>query len=81
MRVGVYHPDPIRLIKHPLPRRIGVTLLIMFVVLFGMRLLEVMFFVGIAGSALVVFISSLGDIREMMSKSQPPAAGEKTSEA
>jgi hypothetical protein len=53
----------------------------MFVVLFGMRLLEVMFFVGIAGSALVVFISSLGDIREMTSKSQPPAAGEKTSEA
>jgi len=51
----------------------------MLVVLFAMRLLEVMFFVGIAGSALVVVISSLGDIREMMSKSEPP--GEKTSEA
>jgi hypothetical protein len=53
----------------------------MFVVLCGMRFLEVMFFVGIAGSAIVVFISSLGDIREMMSKSEPAVAGEKTSEA
>jgi hypothetical protein len=53
----------------------------MFVVLFGMRLLEVMFFIGIAGSAIVVFISSLGDIREMMTKSGPPPAPEKTSEA
>ena len=53
----------------------------MFLILFGMRLLEIMFFVGIAGSAIVVFISSLGDIREMMSKSQPAAAGDKTSEA
>ena len=53
----------------------------MLVVLFGMRLLEVMFFVGIAGSAIVVFISSIGDVRELMSKPEPPAAGEKTSEA
>jgi hypothetical protein len=53
----------------------------MFVILYGMRLLEVMFFVGIAGSAIVVLISSVGDVREMMSKSEPPAAGEKTSEA
>jgi hypothetical protein len=53
----------------------------MFLALFGMRLLEWMFFVGIAGSAVVVFISSLGDIREMMSKSEPAPAAEKTPEA
>jgi hypothetical protein len=82
MRLGVYHPDPVQLSKAPFfQQRIGVTLLSMLLALFGMRLLEAMFFVGIAGSAVVVFISSLGDIREMMSKSQPPAAGEKTSEA
>ena len=51
----------------------------MVAVLFGMRLLEGMFFIGIAGSGIVVFISSLGDIREMMKKSEPAAAaGEKT---
>jgi hypothetical protein len=52
----------------------------MFIILSGMRLLDVMFFVGIAGSAIVVLIASVGDIREMMSKSQPAAAGDKTSE-
>jgi hypothetical protein len=50
----------------------------MFLVLFGMRLLEWMFFIGIAGSAVVIFISTLGDIREMRKKLHEPPAAEKT---
>jgi hypothetical protein len=53
----------------------------MVAIIAGMRLLEAMFFIGIAGSAIVVFIASLGDIREMMKKSEPAAAGEKTPQA
>jgi hypothetical protein len=81
MRVGVYHPDLPDFIKHRfLPRRIGVTLLIMFVVLLGMRLLEVMFFVGIVGSAIVVLITSFEDMHELFGKTEE-AAAEKTPEA
>jgi hypothetical protein len=50
----------------------------MFVILPAMRLLEIMFFIGIAGSAIVVFISSIGDIRELSRKSQSTPAAEKT---
>jgi hypothetical protein len=50
----------------------------MSIVIFGMRLLELMFFIGIAGSAIVVFISSIGDIRELSRKSQSTPAAEKT---
>jgi hypothetical protein len=50
----------------------------MSVALFGMRLLEWMFFLGIAGSTVVIFLSSLGDIGELLSKSEEPPAAEKT---
>jgi hypothetical protein len=50
----------------------------MFVVIYAMRLLEFMFLIGIAGSAIVVFISSLGDIRELSRKSQQAPAAKKT---
>ena len=54
----------------------------MLLVLFGMRLLEVMFFVGIVGSAVVVLITSFEDMHELFDKSeQAPATAEKTPDA
>ncbi|HEX4583171.1 MAG TPA: hypothetical protein VH139_14020 [Acidobacteriaceae bacterium] len=53
----------------------------MLLVLFGMRLLEVMFFVGIVGSAVVVFITSFEDMHELFGKSEEAAAAEKTPDA
>jgi hypothetical protein len=47
-------------------------------ILFGMRLLEVMFFVGIAGSAVVVLITSFEDMYELFGKSEEFPAVEKT---
>ena len=44
--------------------------MLMSIVLFGMRLLEVMFFVGIAGSAIVVAIATAEDMRELFSKTK-----------
>jgi hypothetical protein len=38
----------------------------MWLVLLGMRLLEVMFFVGIIGSAVVVLITSVEDAFELL---------------
>jgi hypothetical protein len=38
----------------------------MWLALFGMRLLEVMFFVGIIGSAVVVLITSIEDVFELL---------------
>jgi hypothetical protein len=38
----------------------------MFVVIFLMRVLEVLFFAGIAGSSIVVVISFIEDIHELM---------------
>lgn len=40
------------------------------IVLFGMRLLEVLFFVGIAGSAVVVVIATWEDMRELFHKDE-----------
>ncbi|HEY3988635.1 MAG TPA: hypothetical protein VGM02_04995 [Acidobacteriaceae bacterium] len=48
------------------------------IILFGMRLLEVLFFVGIAGSAVVVLITSFEDMHELFGKSEAPPAAEKT---
>jgi cell division protein FtsL len=48
------------------------------VVLFAMRLLEIMFFVGIAGSAIVVAIATAEDMRELFSKTEHIHAEEKT---
>jgi hypothetical protein len=42
----------------------------MSVILFGMRLLEVLFFFGIAGSAIVVVIATAEDIRELLTKTK-----------
>jgi cell division protein FtsL len=53
----------------------------MSVILFGMRLLEVLFFVGIAGSAIVVVIATVEDIRELLTKTKHVHAAEKTSTA
>jgi hypothetical protein len=47
-------------------------------ILFGMRLLEVMFFVGIVGSAVVVLITSFEDMYELFGKSEEFPAAEKT---
>lgn len=40
----------------------------MFLAIIAMRLLEVMFFVGLAGSAVVVLISFIEDGRELFGK-------------
>jgi hypothetical protein len=50
----------------------------MILALFGMRLLEVMFFVGITGSAVVVLITSFEDMHELFGKSEDSSAAEKT---
>jgi ribosomal protein L21E len=50
----------------------------MSVVLFGMRVLEVMFFVGIAGSAIVVTIATAEDMKELLSKTKHIHPAEET---
>ena len=45
---------------------------------FGMRLLEVMFFIGIIGSAVVVVITSIQDAQELFDSSENTPAVEKT---
>jgi hypothetical protein len=37
-----------------------------------MRVLETMFFIGLAGSSIVVFISFFEDAKELFAKDQPP---------
>jgi hypothetical protein len=44
----------------------------MLLAVFAMRLLEVMFFVGLAGSAVVVLISFVEDGRDLFGKDEPP---------
>jgi hypothetical protein len=44
----------------------------MYLAIFAMRLLEVMFFIGLAGSAVVVLISFVEDGRELFGKDEPP---------
>ncbi|MGA3159615.1 MAG: hypothetical protein ABSC77_00245 [Terracidiphilus sp.] len=44
----------------------------MFLAIFAMRVLEVMFFVGLAGSAVVVLISFVEDGIELIGKDEPP---------
>ena len=39
---------------------------------FGMHLLEVMFFVGLVGSSVVVIISFIEDGKELFGKDEPP---------
>ena len=41
-----------------------------------MRVLEVMFFVGLAGSAVVVIISFVEDGKELFGEDEPPQARE-----
>jgi hypothetical protein len=53
----------------------------MSVILIGMRLLEVMFFVGIAGSSIVVAIATAEDMRELFSKTEHNPPVEKTPSA
>jgi hypothetical protein len=40
---------------------------------FAMRLLEVMFFVGLAGSTIVVLISFVEDGKELFGEDEPPS--------
>lgn len=42
----------------------------MIVAMFGMKLLEVMFFIGLAGSAIVVLISFIEDGKELFGKDE-----------
>ena len=44
----------------------------MQVAIFAMRGLEVMFFVGLVGSAVVVLISFIEDGKELFGKDEPP---------
>ena len=46
--------------------------LYMHLAIFAMRLLEVMFFVGLAGSAVVVLISFIDDGIELFGKDEQP---------
>jgi hypothetical protein len=50
----------------------------MTLLVFGMRFLEVLFFVGIAGSAIVVVISTAEDIGEFFAEDEHAAAVDKT---
>lgn len=45
---------------------------------FFMRLLEVMFFLGIIGSAVVVVITSVQDAQELFESDEHPSPGEQT---
>jgi hypothetical protein len=42
----------------------------MALAIFGMRVIEAMFFLGIAGSAIVIVISSIEDMRELFGKNE-----------
>jgi cell division protein FtsL len=53
----------------------------MTLVLVGKLLMEIMFFVGIAGSAVVVTIATAEDARVLFSRKQHNHAAEKTPEA
>lgn len=44
----------------------------MLLAIFAMRLLDVMFFIGMAGSALVVLISFVEDAQELFGADEPP---------
>jgi len=44
----------------------------MLLAIFAMRLLEIMFFVGLAGSIVVVLISFVEDGIELFGKDEPP---------
>jgi hypothetical protein len=46
------------------------TIVFMLLALFAMRLLEVMFFVGLAGSTVVVVISFIEDGKELFGKDE-----------
>jgi hypothetical protein len=46
--------------------------LVMVFALFAMRVLEVMFFFGLAGSTVVVLISFVEDAKELIGKDEPP---------
>ena len=46
--------------------------LVMLLAVLAMRLLEIMFFVGLAGSAVVVLISFFEDGKELIGKDEPP---------
>ncbi len=50
----------------------------MAIAIFGMRLLEVLFFVGIVGSAVVVIITSFEDMHELLGKNEEIPAADKT---
>ena len=49
---------------------IRVTIVFMQIALFGMHVLEVMFFVGLAGSTIVVLISFVEDAKELFGKDE-----------
>ncbi len=44
----------------------------MLLAIFAMRVLEAMFFVGLAGSTVVVLISFIEDGKELIGKDEPP---------
>jgi hypothetical protein len=54
--------------RRPLPKGNRVTIDLMILAILAMRLLEAMFFVGLAGSAVVVLISFLEDGKELFGK-------------
>ncbi len=65
----VYHPN-LDLLRHEafaaLPQRKDYNLCVMYVAVLFMRLCEIAFFAGIAGSAVVVVISFIEDIHELL---------------
>jgi hypothetical protein len=50
--------------------RIHATIILMQIAVFGMRLLEVLFFAGLAGSTIVVLISFVEDGKELFGKDE-----------
>lgn len=60
------------------PRSVARYTQCMVFAIFGMRVLEVLFFVGIIGSAVVVTITSFEDAHELLGKTETAPSEEKT---
>jgi hypothetical protein len=73
-RIGAQSKGPMGFSRHenPINRRKTGYNLSMSLAIVAMRILEVMFFVGLIGSAVVVLISFVEDGKELFGKDEPP---------
>ena len=73
-RIVTAHPSDAQADAFPsanaVRRRIRATIVLMQLAIFAMRVLEVMFFVGLVGSSVVVLISFVEDGKELFGKDE-----------